>query len=105
MRDEALWQTEDIQAKRKRDYDSKLPKDHEIQAEGMMLLYDNRHEDFPGKLHTRWMGPYRVTYIFPNGSLQLEDQQGNWLSTSVNGSRARDLAGFVSAAGAGSASW
>ena len=33
------------------------------------------------------MGPYKVNYIFPNGSFQLEDLQGVWLDTRVNGSR------------------
>ena len=55
----------------------------------MVLLYDNRHKDFPGKLHTRWMRPYNVNYIFPNGSLQLEDLQGVWLDSRVNGSRVK----------------
>ena len=80
-REEALEQTTEVQAKRKEDFDAKLPKDHGIQTGGMVLLYDNRHKDFPGKLHTRWMGPYKVTEIFQNGSLQLEDLQGNWLDT------------------------
>ena len=86
-REEALKQTMKVQAKRKDDFDAKLPKDHGIQTEGMVLLYDNRHEEFLDKLHTRWMGPYMVTYIFENGSLQLEDLQENWLDTRVNGSR------------------
>ena len=43
----------EVQAKRKEDFDAKLPKDHRIQTGGMVLLYDNRHEDFPSKLHTR----------------------------------------------------
>ena len=55
----------------------------------MVLFYDNRHEDFPGKLHTRWMGPYKVTEIFQNRFLQLEDLQGNWLDTKVNGSQVK----------------
>ena len=71
--EEALQRTLDVQAKRKNDFDAKLPKNHEIQTRGMVLLYDNCCEEFLGKLYTRWMGPYRVTYIFPNGSLQLED--------------------------------
>ena len=75
-----------MQAKRKDDFDAKLPKDHGIQTGGKVLLYDNRHEEFSGKLHTRWMGPYRVTYIFQNGSLQLEDLKWNWLDTKMNGS-------------------
>ena len=58
-----------VQAKRKEDFDAKLPKDHRIQTEGMVLLYDNRHEDFLGKLYMRSMGSYRVTKIFQNGYL------------------------------------
>ena len=86
-REEALKQTMKVQAKRKNNFDAKLPKDHGIQTEGMVLFYDNCHEELPSKLHTRWMGPYRVTYIFQNRSLQLKDLQGNWLDTRVNGSR------------------
>jgi len=88
-REEALNQTLEVQAKRKEDFDAKLPKKHGIQTGGMVLLYDNRYEDFPGKLHTRWMGPYRVTEVFQNESLQLEDLQGNWLNKRVNGSRVK----------------
>jgi hypothetical protein len=88
-REDALQQTMEVQAKRKDEFDAKLPKDHGIHTGGMDLLYDNRYEDFPGKLHTRWMGPYRVTEVFQNGSLQLEDLQGNWLDTRVNGSRVK----------------
>lgn len=88
-REDALHQTMEVQAKRKGEFDAKLPKDHGIHTGGMVLLYDNRYEDFPGKLHTRWMGPYRVTEVFQNGSLQLEDLQGNWLDTRVNGSRVK----------------
>ena len=85
---EALEQTEESQAKRK-EFNSKLPEDHGIKEGGLVLLYDNRHKQFLGKLHTRWMGPYRVTTVYPNGSLQLEDIQGVWLDTRVNGSRVK----------------
>lgn len=64
-----------------------MPQSHGTQQGG--LLYDNQHERFSGKLHTRWMGLYRVTETFENGSLQLEDPQGNWLGTKVNGSWVR----------------
>ena len=63
-REEALEQTIKVQAKKKEEFNDKLPKNHGIQTGGMVLLYDNRHEDFLGKLHTRWMGPYKVTDIF-----------------------------------------
>ena len=74
---------------RKKEFDSKLLEDHGIREGGLVPLYDNRHKQFPGKLHTRWMGPYKVTTVYPNRSFQLEDLQGVWLETRVNGSRVK----------------
>jgi hypothetical protein len=85
----ALERTTEVQIRRKKDYDRKIPTDHGIREQGLVLLYDNRHKEFPGKLHTRWMSPYRVCKIFPDGSLQLENLQGQWLDTKVNGSRVK----------------
>jgi hypothetical protein len=89
VRSAALERTINVQFKRKEVYDRKIPVDHGIQKEGLVLLYDNRHKEFPGKLHTRWMGLYKVKHIFCNGSLQLENLQGEWLDTRVNGSRVK----------------
>ena len=88
-RNEALDRTIEVQTKRKEEFDSKLPDDHGITPGGLVLLYDNRHKQFPGKLHTRWMGTYKVTEVYPNRSLQLEDLQGVWLDTRINGSRVK----------------
>ena len=88
-RTKALEQTEEVQTKRKKEFDSKLPEDHGIRKGGLVLLYDNRHKQFPGKLHTKWMGPYKVTTVYPNGSLQLEDLQGVWLDNRINGFRVK----------------
>ena len=68
-REEGLTQTAEVQAKRKGDFDKKLPESHGIKEGGLVLLYDNRHKEFLGKLHTWWMGPYKVTKIYSNGSL------------------------------------
>ena len=95
-RTEALERTIAVQAERKEKFDAKLPYSHGIQKGGLVLLYNNRRERFPGKLHTRWMGPYRVAELFENGSLQLEDLQGNWLETRVNGSRVKQYRPEVS---------
>ena len=84
-----MTRTTEVQAKRKEDFDEKLPESHGIEKGGLVLLYDNQHKEFLGKLHTRWMGPYKVTQIYSNGSLQLEDLQGVWLDTRVNGSRVK----------------
>ena len=88
-RREALKQTIPVQAEKKGKFDAKLPWSHGIQKDGLILLYDDRRKKIPGKLHTRWMGPYQVVELFKNGSLQLEDLQGNWLETRVNGSKVK----------------
>ena len=88
-REEALTRTAEVQAMRKEYFDKKLPESHGIEKGGLVLLYDNRHKEFPDKLHTRWMGPCKVTQIYYNGSLQLEDLQGVWLETRVNRSRVK----------------
>lgn len=51
-----------------------------------VLLLENRHKNFRGKVHTLWMGPYKVKEVFHNESLQLMDLQGQELQTRVNGS-------------------
>lgn len=79
----------EVQVGRKMDHDYSIPKDHHIRKGGMVLLYDNRHKHFPGKLHTRWMGPYKVEQIFEKGSLQLTNLGGTPLDTRVNGSRVK----------------
>ncbi|KAL3675122.1 hypothetical protein R1sor_025070 [Riccia sorocarpa] len=77
-----------IQQKRKENHDKRIRK-IDVKDNDLVLLYDNRHIKFPGKLHLRWMGPYRVTNVFDNGSLQLADLEGNPLATRVNGWRVK----------------
>ena len=36
-----------------------------------VLLYNSRLKLFSGKLHSRWLGPYIVTKIFPYGAVQI----------------------------------
>jgi hypothetical protein len=49
----ALERTVNVLMRKKEDYDRKIPTDHGIREQGLVLLYDNRHKEFPGKLHTR----------------------------------------------------
>ena len=85
-RREALLRTEAIQKRRKSYYDSKLkPKTFEVND--WVLLYDSRYMKFPGKFQFRWLGPYKVTEVFPNGSVQLTDVRGNLFVTRINGNR------------------
>ncbi|OAE22511.1 hypothetical protein AXG93_4855s1040 [Marchantia polymorpha subsp. ruderalis] len=56
---EAEERTRQIQLRRKERYDKKV-KPVLLQKGDLALLYDSRHAQFPGKLHLRWMGPFRV---------------------------------------------
>ena len=88
-RKEALDQLITAQNRRKEDFDRKLPEDNGIREGGLVLLYDNRHSLFPDKFHTQWTGPFRVSRVYLNGSLQLENLDGIPHETRVNGFRVK----------------
>lgn len=40
------------------------------------LLFDSRFQEFRGKFHTRWLGPYEIDEVFQNGVFQLIPRDG-----------------------------
>ena len=38
-----------------------------------VLLYNPRLKFFPGKLRSRWNGPYKIIQTFPYGVVELEN--------------------------------
>ncbi|CAN6543874.1 unnamed protein product [Malus baccata var. baccata] len=58
----------------------------EFQPGQKVLLFSSRLKLFPGKLKSRWTGPYLVTKIFPHGVVEISNEaQGNTFK--VNGHR------------------
>eukprot|EP00253_Pinus_taeda_P028153 PITA_28153 len=53
------------------------------------LLYDSRFQDFPGKLQTRWLGPYKIQKVHDNGTLTVIIIDGSGYAFKVNGHRVR----------------
>eukprot|EP00253_Pinus_taeda_P016620 PITA_16620 len=53
------------------------------------LLYDSRFQDLPGKLQTRWLGPYEIQKVHDNGTLTLITINGSGYAFKVNGHRVR----------------
>eukprot|EP00253_Pinus_taeda_P033752 PITA_33752 len=49
------------------------------------LLYDSRFQDFPGKLQTRWLGPYEIQKVHDNGTLTLITIDGSGYAFKANG--------------------
>jgi len=51
-----------------------------------VLLYDSRLHLFPGKLKSRWTGPFIIANIFPHGAVVIKDP-ATGTETKVNGQR------------------
>ncbi|CAJ2653673.1 unnamed protein product [Trifolium pratense] len=76
-------------ARTKRYHDAKLvPKEfHEGQ---LVLLFNSRFKLFPGKLKSKWSGPFVVKEVFPHGAVEIfksgeENQSFKFLHNSVLG--------------------
>ena len=50
-----------------------------------VILYDSRLYLFPGKLRSRWTGPFVVRVVFPHGEVEIEDSKN--VVFKVNGQR------------------
>ena len=51
-----------------------------------VLLYDSRLKLMPGKLRSKWIGPFQVTNVFPYGAVEIQDINSNKVFK-VNGQR------------------
>ena len=52
----------------------------------MVLLYSSRLHIFPGKLHSRWIGPFIVKVVHPYSAVEIENPE-NGKIFKVNGQR------------------
>ncbi|XP_070040735.1 uncharacterized protein [Nicotiana tomentosiformis] len=43
----------------------------------VVLLYNSRLKLFPGKLKSRWSGPFRVLEMHPAGSVEIASEDGS----------------------------
>ena len=42
----------------------------------LVLLFKSRLRLFPGKLKSKWTGPYLITQVFPHGAVELKVKEG-----------------------------
>nr|XP_009599129.1 uncharacterized protein LOC104094842 [Nicotiana tomentosiformis] len=60
----------------------------------LMLLYNSRLRLFPGKLKSRWSGPFRVMQVFSSGAVEIGSEDGT-TRFKVNGQRLKHYLGMV----------
>ncbi|XP_052171606.1 uncharacterized protein LOC127787582 [Diospyros lotus] len=64
----------------------KLIAKKEFNVGNKVLLYNSRLKLMPGKLRSRWVGPFVVTHVFPYGAVEIMDGSTTTKFT-VNGQR------------------
>ena len=55
----------------------------EFEVGQKVLLYNSRLHLFPGKLRSRWVGPYIVTNVEPHGAIEVFDPANGGISKST----------------------
>ena len=55
-----------------------------------VLLYDSKLHLFPGKLKSRWTGPFIIHEVHPNGVVEVFNPTGNQ-TFKVNGHRLKSF--------------
>ncbi|XP_056686039.1 uncharacterized protein [Spinacia oleracea] len=71
-------------ARSKQYHDAKIEK-REFKEGAKVLLYNSGLKLFPGKLKSRWSGPFDVVRVFPHGAIEIRDDDSG--SFKVNGHR------------------
>ena len=59
----------------KKDYDLKSEK-QEFMVGDLVLLDSSGLPFLPGKLKSKWTGPYLITQVFPHGAVELKAKEG-----------------------------
>ncbi|XP_039684977.1 uncharacterized protein [Medicago truncatula] len=65
-------------------HDKKIVKKH-IKSGDLVLLFNSRLKLFPGKLRSRWSGPFQVRTVYPYGAIEIFSEETG--SFTVNGQR------------------
>ena len=81
-------------------YKEKMKKHHDLKIEkeslwlGIWCFYTIfRLCWFPGKLKSKWTGPYLITQLFSHGEVELKTKEGVWFK--VNGQRIKIYFGYA----------
>nr|GFA49029.1 hypothetical protein [Tanacetum cinerariifolium] len=90
LRDQAYENSLIYKEKMKKLHDSKI-KNRIFNVGDRVLLFNSRLKIFPGKLKTRWSGPFTITKVFPYGTVGFSQPDGP--NFKVNGHRVKHYFG------------
>ncbi|KAM6551667.1 hypothetical protein CsatB_001475 [Cannabis sativa] len=77
--------------KTKRWHDKRIQ--HRVFEEGQqVLLFNSRLKLFPGKLKSRWSGPFTIVKVYPFGAVDIKNEQSGRVFQ-VNGQRLKHYIG------------
>lgn len=59
----------------------------EFKEGDQVLIFNSRLKLFPGKLRSRWSGPFKVSKVYPYGTIELFNARGETFK--INGQRVK----------------
>ncbi|KAI3724961.1 hypothetical protein L1987_64729 [Smallanthus sonchifolius] len=77
LRDDAYARSWSYKERTKALHDRRLKGVKDFKCGEEVLVYNSRLKLFPGKLKSRWTGPYTVKEVFPYGTVELHDGEGS----------------------------
>ena len=90
LRNNAYLNSKIVKDKLKRWHDQVIARKH-FKKGDQVLLYDSKLHLFPGKLKSRWTGPYNIQEVYLNGSVDLLNAKDNRVFK-VNGKKLKRYA-------------
>ncbi|KAL7591755.1 hypothetical protein Lser_V15G35138 [Lactuca serriola] len=87
LRNEAYTSSLIYKEKTKSWHDKRIKGNKEFYEGQKVLLFNSRLKLFPGKLKSRWDGPFLVKKVFPHGAIELVSKDGTPFK--VNGHRVK----------------
>ena len=76
LRNDAYFNSKVAKDKLKKGHDQLIPRKHFKQGD-QVLLYDSKLHLFPGKLKSKWTGPFTIQEVYLNGSVDLFNSKDN----------------------------
>jgi hypothetical protein len=78
---------QEVQKARDKSWHDRHIKRKKFKEQDLVLVYNNKSFQHPGKLRMNWLGPYEVKTITDGGVVHLKDLGGTKIKRMINGSR------------------